>query len=34
MKLEDVRDIAKSPGVHPGKLSKSKLIKSPPGRRR
>lgn len=27
MKLEDVRGIAKSRGVHPGKLSKINLIK-------
>ncbi len=27
MKLEDVRSIAKSRGVQPGKLSKTKLIK-------
>jgi hypothetical protein len=28
MKLEDVRSIAKTRGVHPGKLSKTELIKS------
>lgn len=28
MKLEDVRSIAKSRGIHPGKLSKTKLIKT------
>lgn len=27
MKLEDVRNIAESRGIHPGKHSKSKLIK-------
>jgi len=28
MKLEDVHNIAKSRGVHPGKLSKTELIKT------
>lgn len=28
MKLDQVRTIAKSQGIHPGKLSKSELIKS------
>lgn len=28
MKMEEVRNIAKSQGIHPGKLSKNELIKS------
>ena len=28
MKLEEIRSIAKSRGVHPGKLSKTELIKT------
>lgn len=28
MKIEEVRSIAKSQGIHPGKLSKTDLIKS------
>jgi hypothetical protein len=28
MKLEDVRSIAKSRGIHPAKLSKTRLIKT------
>jgi len=27
MKIEEVRDIAKSQGIHPGKLSKTGLIR-------
>ncbi len=28
MKIEEVRNIAKSQGIHPGKLAKTELIKS------